>query len=127
MSLNATWIEWINNLDATKWCVANFGVNNRRHKPFTVSIRMQVSGSPRYGEFNHIENTMVIFHNNCENVKLIVQTVLHEYTHYMQPIRSKYMELHERFSYEDNPLEVQARTNERLYRNCWKKIKKNII
>lgn len=111
---------------ATKWCVANFGVNNRRHKPFKVSIRKQVSGSPRYGEFNHIDNTMVLFHNNCITVKLLVQTLLHEYTHYMQPIRGSYFKLLDEYGYVKHPMEIEARESEKLYSECWKYVKNNI-
>ena len=111
---------------ATKWCVANFGVNNRRHKPFKVSIRKQASGSPRYGEFNHIDNTMVLFHNNCTTVKLLVQTLLHEYTHYMQPIRGSYFKLLDEYGYVKHPMEIEARESEKLYSECWKYVKNNI-
>lgn len=111
---------------ATKWCVANFGVNNRRHKPFKVSIRKQVSGSPRYGEFDPIENTMVIFHNHCTTTKLLVQTVLHEYTHYMQPIRGSYFKLLKEHGYNNHPMEIEARESEKQYSECWKYIKTNI-
>lgn len=111
---------------ATKWCVANFGVNNRRHKPFTVSIRMQVSGSPRYGEFRHMDNTMVVFYNNCENIRSIIQTVLHEYTHYMQPIRGSYFKLLDEHGYIKHPMEIEARESENRYKECWNYIKQNI-
>jgi hypothetical protein len=111
---------------ATKWCVANFGVNNRRQKPFKVSIRKQIGGSPRYGEFNCEENTIVIYYNNCKNIREMIQTVIHEYTHYMQPVRGSYFKLLKEYGYDAHPMEIEARENETLYKDCWTIIKKHI-
>lgn len=111
---------------ATEWCVQNFGVNNRRSKPFSVSIRKQTSGSPCYGQFCHETNTISVFTNNCHNVRLLVQTLIHEYTHYMQPIRGSYYKLLDEYGYEQHPMEVEAREMEAYYKDCWKYIKKKI-
>lgn len=111
---------------ATQWCVNNFGVNNRRRTPFTVSIRKQQSGSPCYGQFCHETNTITIFINHCYNVRLIVRTLIHEYTHYMQPIRGSYYKLLDEYGYDNHPMEVEARESELQYNDCWKYIKKHI-
>ena len=110
----------------TKWCVQNMGVNNRRKTEFTVSIRTQRSGSPCYGVFDYHNNTIVIFKNHCPNLRMIVRTLIHEYTHYLQPIRGSYHKLLEDHGYDNHPMEIEARNMEMFYNDCWKFIKKNI-
>lgn len=111
---------------ATQWCVENFGVNNRRRTEFTVSIRQQKSGSPCYGQFDHMTNTITIFHNHCPNVRMVIRTLIHEYTHYMQPIAGSYYKLLDSYGYDNHPMEIEAREMELHYNNCWKYIKKKI-
>ena len=108
---------------STAWCQENMGVNNRRKNPFKLSIIKQVSGAPCYGMFDEVENKIYIFHNNCPNIKMLIQTVLHEYTHYLQPIRGSYMKLMDGYGYQDHPMEVEAREMEGYYLNVWNKIK----
>lgn len=108
---------------STYWCQENLGVNNRRSKPFKLSIIKQVSGSPCYGMFDEEENKIYIFHNNCTDIKLLIQTVLHEYTHYLQPIRGSYKKLMNEHGYDNHPMEVEAREMEGYYLNVWNKIK----
>lgn len=110
-------------LMSTVWCQENMGVNNRRKNPFKLSIIKQVSGAPCYGMFDEVENKIYIFHNNCPNIKMLIQTVLHEYTHYLQPIRGSYMKLMDEYGYQDHPMEIEAREMEGYYLNVWNKIK----
>jgi len=111
---------------AIQWCAISYGVNNRRRSPFSVSIRKQTSGSPCYGQFDHNTNTLTVFYNRCENVRLLIQTVLHEYTHYMQPIRGSYHKLLDDYGYENHPMEIEAREMEMFYKDCWNYVKKMI-
>ena len=108
---------------STYWCQENLGVNNRRSKPFKLSIIKQVSGPPCYGMFDEIDNKIYIFHNNCTSISLLVKTVLHEYTHYLQPIRKSYNKLTEEYGYDNHPMEIEAREMEGYYLNVWNKIK----
>ena len=100
---------------ATKWCVENFGVNNRRHKPFTISIRKYNNKKDRYGQFDEIDNVITIYYGTCKNIKLLIQTLIHEYTHYMQPIRSAYHRLYKEHGYNNHPMEIEARDMEKKY------------
>ena len=114
------------------WCQGFFGVNNRRKEAFTFKVTPQPKRHFKkhgkiHGQFDEIENVLVVYPENNPDVRELIKTTIHEYTHYLQPIRSKYHDYNEWFSYDDNPLEVQARLNEKLYRNCWKSIKKIIL
>ena len=57
----------------------------------------------------------------------MVQTVIHEYAHYMQPIKSSYNKLLKEYGYDDHPMEIEAREIEKeYYKDCWNKIKNKI-
>lgn len=111
------------------WCVEEYG-------------RSKINGSypelefkhPDYlteglcGEYDYIENT--IFVNRKENKTLIelIDTMIHEWTHYHQPIRShlqkmaKEGKLHRAFE-EKDPLEIEARKVARRDRSkCFKEL-----
>lgn len=69
---------------------------------------------------------MIYIHRGeCYNVKKVIQTVIHEYTHFLQDLRSYSRVLNE-VGYVEHPQEVEARMMEKLYSNCWKEIKHNL-
>lgn len=109
---------------STAYCTETFGVNRRKRTEFTVSIRKQTGGDPAYGQYCPVENRMTIFYNHCPRVKQLVQTVIHEYTHYLQPITTYYSKLLDKFGYDDHPMESEAREFEmEYYHECWKYVK----
>ena len=76
------------------------------------------------GQFDYKTNTLTIYHNNNYTVKDLIQTTIHEYTHYLQPISTYYYKYSRIYRYYDNPFEVEAFKNEKkYYRKCWKSIK----
>ena len=113
------------------WCREFFGENHRRKNEFTYYVGPQPKQLlKRYGKYfgcyDCVENKLYIYPENNKNVRDLICTTIHEYTHYTQPIRSKYYKLDEQYGYINNPFEVVARTNEKLYKNCWKEIKGSI-
>ena len=108
---------------ATQYCTDTFGTKKKTN-PFTVSIVKQRSGEPAYGQYCPYDNKLFIYHNNCPTVKLVIQTVIHEYTHYLQPVKSKYNKLMDIYGYDRHPMEVEAREMENeYYKDCWNYIK----
>jgi hypothetical protein len=108
------------------WCQSNLGVNNRRSKKFTAQI--QALSLDAMGDFNYKTNTITVYHWNNRNVKEIICTTIHEYTHYLQPIRTKYNKLAKVYKYySKHPMERQAVRMERHYKTCWNEIRKNIL
>ena len=110
------------------WCREFFGENHRRKNEFTYYVGPQPKQLlKRYGKYfgcyDCVENKLHIFPEHNKNVRDLICTTIHEYTHYTQPIRSKYNKLDEQYGYVNNPFEVVARTNEKLYKDCWKTIK----
>lgn len=79
-----------------------------------------------YGQYCDRNNWMTINLFNCNTVKDIVKTTIHEYTHYCQDLK-EYSLMTKQKGYDKNPLEVEARYNEDMYyTNCWRSIKNKI-
>lgn len=112
-----------------RWCQAVLGINNRRKNDLSVYIGPQPEEEIKqvgayYGCYDCITNQICIYPENHNAVRELIKTVIHEYTHYTQPVRSRYYKYDEQYGYSRNPFEVQARKNEELlYKHCWKVIK----
>jgi hypothetical protein len=59
------------------------------------------------------------------NVKEIIGTTIHEYTHFCQDLK-EYALMTKKVGYDDNPFEVEANENEKYYINCWRSIKNKL-
>ena len=112
-----------------KWCNINLGVNNRRKHKFGYSVIVQtpkivkIMNAEAMGMFNPKKNKLIVFHNNNDTVMEMVQTTIHEYTHYLQPIDKYYQYFNKMAGYSNNPFEIEAFTNEKkYYKKCWKSI-----
>jgi hypothetical protein len=104
------------------WCMDNMGTYNRRRNPFKISVLPDETDC--YGQFISSENRLVIFYNMCPNIRTLIQTIIHEYTHYLQPIRENYEKLYRSFGYDNHPMEVEAREKELMYyKDAWKFVK----
>ena len=71
-----------------QYCTYTFGVNAGCYDPIT--------------------NTMTLFLTPIKTVGELLRTFVHEYTHYLQPCRTKYMKLYEIHGYHDHPFEIEA-------------------
>jgi len=80
---------------------------------------------PAYGCYDYHKNTISVFHNHAEDVKMVIRAVLHEYTHFLQNLRH-YDVVLKRVGYDKHPLELQAVAMEIFYPKCWKYIKNKI-
>ena len=105
------------------YCMQTLGVKSSLPLP-TVSV-IKRGRSRRYGQYNIVKNKIEIHYNICGTVQMMIQTIIHEYTHYTQNMK-KYNVLYSKFGYDKHPQEIEARNNEKLYSPCWKQIKKNI-
>ena len=109
-----------------KWCQLCLGVNNRRKNGLNVSITYN-GGMDEMGGFNYKTNTLIIYYNNNVRVRDLVRTTIHEYTHYLQPVRKYYGEYHRIYGYDYNPMEKEAVSNEnKHYKRAWRMILKSV-
>jgi len=110
--------------DATiNYCITTLGTKSAKRVP-TVSI-VKRGRSRRYGQYNMTDNHIQIHYDICGTVQMMIQTLIHEYTHYTQDLK-KYDVLYKQFGYDSHPQELEAVKNEKLYSPCWKQIKKKI-
>jgi hypothetical protein len=77
------------------------------------------------GEYDDSDNEVHIFWDQCIDVRELIETCIHEWTHQLQPITTKYYKYPG--TYSRNPYERQARYKEKKYTPIlWDSIKDKI-
>lgn len=106
------------------WCKKNLGINQRKaFQP--IWYFSSVKFGNLVGDYDDIDNEICIYYKNITDVRELISTIIHEWTHQNQPCRSKYNKW--KGSYRKNPLEVEAYNAETLYTSpCWKEIKAKV-
>jgi len=112
-------------MQTVEWCKVNLAPPIiKRRKELCVMVHR--TDKPVYGEYCERNNWLTINLFTCENVKDIVTTTIHEYTHFCQDLK-EYAVMTKQVGYDKNPFEVEANQNEVVYyKQCWKQIKNNI-
>lgn len=111
-----------------KWCKKNLGKPRRKKKvKFLVSKKIiyydETEKEKLYGHYILEKNKIIIYIKVCKTIKDIVSSVIHEYTHYLQP-NYKHLLYLKNYTYKKNPFEIEAKKNEILYTDiCLKEIK----
>ncbi len=99
------------------------GLNNRKRKPLNLIINND-DDAISFGDYDSFSNTITIYTKHSNTIEEFISTFIHEYTHYKQPIRTKYYKLLNEFGYDKHPHELEARTNEIIFFNSvYNKIK----
>lgn len=110
---------------ALKWCNIHFGKCKRKKRELIMELSPKKQLKKRsiyFGFYCFYRNKLIVYINNCETLLDIVQTVIHEYTHYLQS-RTKYEYYHKIYNYSTNPLEKEAKENELKYgKKCLRSI-----
>jgi hypothetical protein len=105
---------------ALRWCRKHMGINGRKKYQPIWSVRKGWESD--CGEYDATDNEVHIYYNNCYDVRELIGTCVHEWTHQLQPILTKYDAYPG--TYSRNPYERQARRNEDKYtKPCWAHIK----
>ena len=104
-------------------CMRTMGTNPSIRIPYVSVIRR--GRSKNFGTFDINKNKIIVYHNVCETVGMMIKTIIHEYTHYLQDM-NEYQILYKKVGYNKHPHELEARRNEKLYSQCWKQIKNKI-
>ena len=106
--------------ETINWCQENLGT-----KRYGVDFSVRTLGekyTPAYGMYDPITKKILVFRNYAPTVKMVVRSVLHEYTHYLQNLRWYNHNL-SKVGYIKHPQEREARAMEELYSQCWGDIK----
>ena len=109
--------------ETIKWCEENLGT-----KSYKVNYCVRTLGekyTPSYGMYDPTKRTIMVFRNYAPNIKMVICSVIHEYTHYLQNLRW-YNNTLRKVGYYKHPQEIEARAMECFYSVCWKEIKNEI-
>ena len=96
---------------ALRWCKRELGVN-RRKKYEPVWYVRKADWPDLCGEYDDEANEVLIYYDSIDTVRELLATCIHEWTHQLQPIRTKYFKYPG--SYSRNPYERQARYNKQM-------------
>lgn len=92
-----------------RFCEKELGVNNRHKTPLSYSI---VKGNVKeLGEFCSEHNRIRLFKKNIDTLDKFIKVFIHEYTHYLQPIKTKYYKMLDEYGYDKHPHEIEADEN----------------
>lgn len=107
---------------ALRWCRRQLGINRRKQYTPVWSIRNSSEWNKDMdGEYDPVDNEIIVYWDNCDTVGDLIRTCIHEWTHQLQPILTRYARHPD---YHTNPYEIEARQNETLYSpRCWRDIK----
>jgi hypothetical protein len=71
-----------------RWCRRHMGVNNRKkYQPIWYVVKGYDSDC---GEYDATDNEVYIYYNNNLDIRELIGTCIHEWTHQLQPILTKY-------------------------------------
>lgn len=112
-----------------EWCKMFFGENKRRKKKLSININSKFKKLNRsiiYGNFDTYRNIIFIYLNNHNTLLEVVQTIIHEYTHYLQS-SYQYKKYQKIYNYKKNPYELEARNIEEKYgKKCLRVIRNQL-
>jgi hypothetical protein len=108
-----------------KWCARTLGVNRRKKFEVKCYVSKGKAEDGICGEYDCYDNEIYIYYGLCADVRDIMATCIHEWTHHLQPIRSKYYKYPG--TYSRNPYERQARYNEMKWTPiAWRELKNKV-
>ena len=104
------------------WCVDNFGLS--KYHEYDPWLDFDDDDLNIMGEYNIDENTITIYTNEIKNVDDLIETIIHEYVHYLQ--RPSWYTRYINMGYKDenNPYEMIAET---IAINNWKQCKRETL
>lgn len=112
-------------------CVKYYGLSKHHdttpYIEFEKSIYSRYSGIKAYeisckeddtpeAEYDYINNDIIIYYRNIKDEKHLLQTIIHEYQHYLQSPSWMTRYYNMGYSYSDHPYEVAAYAEESNYK-----------
>ena len=112
-------------LEIMNWCVDELGMSPRL-KRFPDLKLINKANSELYGEYFSGAHKILIYPDEQQNLRRLVDTVIHEFTHSCQRFISvRYDAASAKHGYDKNPFEVEARKVARENRTaCLKHLQK---
>ena len=94
-------------------CKQTFGINPKKRTD--VKMKLIANNDTCFGCYCPKTNTIKVYTDKNQNVELLIQTIIHEYTHYLQNLWKYYYLVNKVTGYENNPYEHEACRNEMIY------------
>ena len=111
-----------------QYCQTHLGRNKRRGDcGLIVTDQPPTAPQERYGEYCPEYHIIRLFKNHITNVRCLIETTIHEYTHTLQPCKTNYSKLLDKHGYDNHPYEIEARNNESLINEVWPTIRKKLL
>lgn len=110
-------------MDMVEFCKLKWG-KSMYHKDFP-RVRVYHSSNGKCGHFNYEKNILCVFISTHSNWVEVCDTVIHEYTHYLQDMEGMYETYMTKYyrSYDNHPYEITARNRGEKYKwECLKYI-----
>ncbi len=109
-----------------KYCIHNLGVNNRKKYKLSVVVEENPFEELYYGLYCPYDNQISLYSDTLKTLGDFTRTFVHEYTHSLQPCRSKYGKMLDVYGYDNHPFEIEARENEVIHnRRLLSELRKN--
>ena len=110
-TIKVTKSKFIN--EVVKWCRNNMDYPTGHKYYPQVKVCYYKTKRNRYGDYTSNSRLIRIFINNHTSVEELINTIIHEYTHYLQMPTQQDQKEYNRYlkqkGYFDNPFEINAR------------------
>lgn len=92
-----------------EWCKKKWGLSKFQDDFPKLRCYKKGDGGGYFGYYDDITNTIIVYLEPHPDVVTLVETVIHEYTHYKQNVEENYDKYAARYAhYNDNPYEKTA-------------------
>lgn len=110
---------------AFTWCKKHMGINNRKQYSPMIYFTDWDDDPNVCGEYDDTSNEVFIFYKNCKDIRELLTTIIHEWQHQLQPLRTQYFKY--KGPYHWNPFEVEARKAEKIHlKPLWEALKPKV-
>lgn len=109
-----------------EYCKNRLGINKRKKKELTYGIYNGDLRNGCYGFYDPDEHEITIILKENKTIKDIVGLICHEYTHSLQPCKSQYTKLLNKYGYDDHPFEKEAEGNEYIFKEILREYRKTL-
>lgn len=129
-NINVTKSKFVN--EVLKWCMKNMDYPTGHKYYPQVKICYYKTKRNRFGDYASNTRLIRIFINNHSSVEELIDTIIHEYTHYLdmpfQKDQKEYNRYLKQKGYYNNPFEINAReTADKYTLICLKDMKRKGI
>ena len=126
-NINGTKASFVN--EVLKWCMKNMAYPTGHKYYPQMKICYYKTKRNRFGDYSSNTRLIRIFINNHNSVEELVDTIIHEYTHYLQmpsqQDQKQYNMYLKQKGYYKNPFEINARESADKYTSiCLKDMKR---